>query len=114
MATICDYKEIAPCEMVIHYTVDENGFISNDDVNGRGVLSEKCEHCTLKSICKPTSNVKVYEERLEQSFADFRQAAKVFGDSKISEWYVKGIISSYERDFLLRYNNQLAIVEKRG
>lgn len=109
MANICDCKEIAPCEMVIHYTVDENDFVSYNDINGRGVLSEKCEHCTWKSICKPTSHVEVYKEYLKQSFADFRQAAKLIGESKISEWHEKGIISSYERDFLLKYNKQLVI-----
>ena len=109
MVNICDCKEIAPCEMVIHYTVDENDFISYNDINGRGILSEKCKHCTWRNICKPSSHVKAYKERLEQSFADFRQAAKLVGESKICEWYEKNMISIYERDFLLTYNKQLAI-----
>ena len=109
MADICDCKEVAPCEMLIHYAVDKNDFISYNDINGRGVLSKKCEHCTWKGICKPTSHVEEYEKFLDQSFADFMQAAKLVGDLKISEWHAKGIVSSYERDLLLGYNKRLTI-----
>ena len=114
MANVCDCKEVAPCGMLVHYTVDKNDFVSYNDINGRGVLSEKCEHCTWKGICKPTPHVEEYEKILDQSFADFVQAAKLVGDLKISEWHAKGIVSNYERDLLLKYNNQLAIVGKRG
>lgn len=52
-----DLKEMAPCGMVIHYTVDENDLIAYDDINGRGVLCDKCKGCTWRCICNPSEKV---------------------------------------------------------
>lgn len=53
-----DLKEIAPCGMPIHYTVDtETDFVTYTDINGRGEhrLCEACKGCSWKAICKPTA-----------------------------------------------------------
>ncbi len=58
MGRIEDLKETAPCGMEIHYTVDENDMIAYNDINGRGVLCDKCEGCTWRGICKPERQAK--------------------------------------------------------
>lgn len=48
-----DLKEKAPCGMTIHYTVNSDDMITYNDINGRGVQCESCEHCTWRAICQP-------------------------------------------------------------
>lgn len=49
-----DLKEVAPCGMLIHYTVDnDTDMITYTDINGRGQKCEKCHGCTWTAICKP-------------------------------------------------------------
>lgn len=62
-----DYKETAPCGMLIHYSVDETtDFVVYDDINGRGQWNktEKCEHCSWQGICRPTSK----DEEIERAY----------------------------------------------
>lgn len=52
-----DLKEIAPCGMSIHYSVDtKTDFVTYTDIDNRGKykMSAACEKCSWKGICKPT------------------------------------------------------------
>ncbi len=50
-----DLKEMAVCGMTIHYTVNEDDIVVYNDINGRGVLCDKCEGCSWRGICKPSA-----------------------------------------------------------
>lgn len=52
-----DLKELAPCGMLIHYTVDTTtDFVVYNDINGRGEenLTKKCLTCSWRNLCSPT------------------------------------------------------------
>ena len=52
-----DLKEVAPCGLLIHYTVDRtSNFVVYNDICDRGHyrLSPNCSNCSWRGICKPT------------------------------------------------------------
>lgn len=65
-----DYKETAPCGILIHYSVDSiTGFLTYNDINGRGEgrSSEKCLLCSWCAVCKPTlKKVATLKELIEK------------------------------------------------
>ena len=68
-----DYKEKAPCGMLIHYSVDSCAdFVVYDDINGRGRWnkSEKCKRCSWKALCSPTSKEDELQKAYETGYVD--------------------------------------------
>ncbi len=62
---IHDLTERAPCNMVIHYSVDsDTDFVTYNDINGRGKQCTSCHGCSWYSLCKPeaipTSGTRIY------------------------------------------------------
>ena len=57
MGKIEDLREIAPCGMIIHYSVNtDTDMVTYTDINDRGEerFQKVCKNCSWRGICKPT------------------------------------------------------------
>ena len=71
--TVTDHKELAPCGIMIHYSVDAStDHIIYEDINKRGRWNktEKCNRCSWKAICSPTSKEDELQKAYETGYLD--------------------------------------------
>lgn len=78
-----DQKEVAPCGMLVRYTVDrDTDFITYTDICNRGQyrLSQSCKRCSWRGICKPTEAnfLEILSEALGREVKPLEVIAQLF------------------------------------
>lgn len=104
-----DLKEISPCGMTIHYTVDtETDFVTYTDINDRGEhrLCDACERCSWKAICKPTAcnYMEIIQEHLGRAVNPLDVITQIY--EQAAAGYESEIITGGDGKTILRVKKQ--------